>query len=293
MYSMTERSSVSTGQAAEASSGPHPVVLRADGVSVSYQSTSGTRVDAVSNVSIDVHKGEFLSIIGPSGCGKSTLLRAFGGLTKASEGTVLLHDVPVSRPQPDKVGFVFQDYTLFPWRSVLANTVLGLQFRGVDRRTREATARRYLEMVGLDWCADRYPAELSGGMQQRVAIARAMTTDPEVLLMDEPFGALDEQTRTLLGAQLAGIVEETRKTAVLVTHSLAEAVFLSDRVLVMSARPGCIKEVVDVPAPRPRTEEFLTSPMFDEIRGKVFASLIEEVHRQAEVNEESGRAARG
>jgi NitT/TauT family transport system ATP-binding protein len=168
---------------------------------------------------------------------------------------------------------------------------MGLQFRGVDRRERETTARRYLELVGLDWCADSYPAELSGGMQQRVAIARALTTDPAVMLMDEPFGALDEQTRTLLGSELASIVEKTHKTVLLVTHSLAEAVFLSDRILVMSARPGCIKEIVEVPAPRPRTEEFLTSTMFDEIRSKVFASLIEEVHRQAQANEESRRAA--
>lgn len=270
---------------------PRPVILRAENVSVSYQSASGSRVDAVREVSLDIREGEFVSIIGPSGCGKSTLLRAFGGLTRTSGGSVLLQGDPVTRPKPDKIGFVFQDYTLFPWRSVLANTVMGLQFRGVDRREREATARRYLELVGLDWCADSFPAELSGGMQQRVAIARALTTDPAVLLMDEPFGALDEQTRTLLGGELAGIVEKTGKTVLLVTHSLAEAVFLSDRILVMSARPGCIKEIVQVPAERPRTEEFLTSALFDEIRAKVFASLIEEVHRQAQANEESRRAA--
>ncbi|MPZ63518.1 MAG: ATP-binding cassette domain-containing protein [Propionibacteriales bacterium] len=269
---------------------PGSEILTASGVSVSFQTAAGARIDAVDAVDLGIHEGEFVSIIGPSGCGKSTLLRAFGGLTRLSSGTVTLDGERVVRPQPDKIAFVFQDYTLFPWRTVLANTVMGLQFRGVGRREREETARHFLQLVGLDWCAGSFPAELSGGMQQRVAIARALTMNPSVLLMDEPFGALDEQTRTLLGSELARIVEETGKTVVFVTHSLAEAVFLSDRVLVMSARPGQIKDVVEVPAQRPRDESFLTSEVFDRLRRRIFSSLIEEVHRQAAVNEEYRRA---
>jgi NitT/TauT family transport system ATP-binding protein len=265
--------------------GQQAAILRASDVSVSYATDKGS-FDAVSAVSLDIAEGEFVSIIGPSGCGKSTLLRAFGGLTGVSQGEITMNGDPITGPNAERVGFVFQDYTLFPWRTVLHNTEIGLQFRGMKRGEREDVARRYLDLVGLGWCADKYPSELSGGMQQRVAIARALATDPAVLLMDEPFGALDEQTRMLLGTELAAIVQRTRKTVVLVTHSLAEAVFLSNRIVIMSARPGRVKEVVDVPTDLPRSESFMTSKAFDEIRSRVFESLIDEVHAQAKVNEQ-------
>lgn len=269
-----------------------PTVMTASNISVSYRTRAGGNIDAVESVSLDVREGEFVSVIGPSGCGKSTFLRVLGGLVKARGGGVTLLGEDIRGPLPDKIGFVFQDYSLFPWRTVLSNTAMGLQLRHVGKEERERTARKYLELVGLDWCAESYPSELSGGMQQRVAIARALAMEPTVLLMDEPFGALDEQTRTLLGEELSRIVEETGKTVLFVTHSIAEAVFLSDRIVVMSARPGTIKDVITVPVPRPRAESFLTSDVFIRLRKLILSSLLEEVHRQTAVNEESSRARR-
>jgi NitT/TauT family transport system ATP-binding protein len=251
--------------------------LRAVDVSMTYQTQRGGQVTALQATTLGVHRGEFLSLIGPSGCGKSTLLYMFGGLRKPTSGHIELDGERITGPMPTKIGFVFQDYTLFPWRTILANVEVGLEFRGVDRRTRREIARRNLDLVGLGQFAESYPGELSGGMQQRVAIARSLAMNPDVLLMDEPFGALDEQTRTVLGEELAKILEKTGKTIVFVTHSLGEAVFLSDRVAVMSARPGRIKEIVPVSEPRPRGAGFATAPGFTATRNHLFEMLHEEV----------------
>jgi NitT/TauT family transport system ATP-binding protein len=248
---------------------------------MTYLSGRGRPVEALSGIDLDVGAGELVSVIGPTGCGKSTLLHVVGGLRRPSGGHVAIAGQPVTGPQPSRVAFVFQDYTLFPWRTVLANVEIGLQFRGVPRLEREAAARRYLELVGLRAFADAYPAELSGGMQQRVALARALCVEPEILLMDEPFGALDEQTRLVLGEELSAILGTTRKTVVFVTHSLAEAVHLADRVVVLTSRPGRIKAVLDVPAPRPRPPAFLKSDMFARLRNELFDLLHDEIRRAA------------
>lgn len=256
-------------------------VLSATDVSMTYQTQRGGQVVALEATTLSVRRGEFLSLIGPSGCGKSTLLYTLGGLRKPSTGHVELDGMRISGPVPTKIGFVFQDYTLFPWRTILANVEVGLEFRGVGRRERQETARANLELVGLGQFTDAYPGELSGGMQQRVAIARSLTMDPDVLLMDEPFGALDEQTRTVLGEELARILEKTGKTIVFVTHSLGEAVLLSDRIALMSARPGRVKELVPVPEPRPRDGAWATSESFAAIRNYLFTQLHDEVRAAA------------
>ncbi|MGH3682186.1 MAG: ABC transporter ATP-binding protein, partial [Natronosporangium sp.] len=262
--------------------------ITASDVSMWYETQRGERVNALDAVSLGVRRGEFLSLIGPSGCGKSTLLYIVGGLRRQSAGQVSLDGQRVTGPMPAKVGFVFQDYTLFPWRTVIANVEVGLGFRGVGRRERRAVAAEKLDLVGLRGFADAYPGELSGGMQQRVAVARALAMDPEILLMDEPFGALDEQTRTVLGEELARILEKTGKTIVFVTHSLSEAVFLSDRVVVMSARPGRVKEILAVDAARPRESGFATAPEFTTTRNRLFELLHEEVRAAALAEMQSG-----
>ena len=264
------------------------IALSAKGVSKSYQTQKG-HLTALDKVDLDIARGEFVSLIGPSGCGKSTLLYILGGLRKQTSGEVLLDGQVVKAPVPTKVGFVFQDYTLFPWRTIIANVEAGLEFRGVNKAERRARAAAQLELVGLGAFADSYPGELSGGMQQRVAIARALAMEPDVLLMDEPFGALDEQTRTVLGMELAKILGDTGKTIVFVTHSLGEAVFLSDRVVVMSARPGRIKEILTVDEPHPRTPDFAISAGFNTVRNHLFELLHEEV-QAASLRELSGKS---
>jgi NitT/TauT family transport system ATP-binding protein len=263
--------------------------LRAVDVSMTYETQRGGLVTALQSTTLGVRRGEFLSLIGPSGCGKSTLLYMLGGLRKPSSGHIELQGERITGPTPTKIGFVFQDYTLFPWRTILANVEVGLEFRGMDKRERRDIARANLDLVGLAQFGDSYPGELSGGMQQRVAIARSLAMDPEVLLMDEPFGALDEQTRTVLGEELAKILEKSGKTIVFVTHSLGEAVFLADRVAVMSARPGRIKEIVPVTEPRPRGEAFATAPAFTATRNHLFELLHAEV-RAATLAEIGGGA---
>jgi NitT/TauT family transport system ATP-binding protein len=252
-------------------------LVRARDVQMVYTSRKGHVVEAVSSVDLDVAPGEFVSLIGPSGCGKSTLLHILGGMRRATNGVVEVVGKTVSGPMPDEISFVFQDYTLFPWRTVLANVEFALQLRGVKARERRETARHYLSLVGLESFAESYPSQLSGGMQQRVAIARALTTGPQLLLMDEPFGALDEQTRMVLGEELCRILEATGVTIVFVTHSLSEAVYLSDRVVVMSSRPGRIKTILEVPEARPRDASFMTSELFGTLRNELFELLHDEV----------------
>jgi NitT/TauT family transport system ATP-binding protein len=234
-------------------------------------------VEALRGVSLSVHRGEFFCLIGPSGCGKSTLLNLAAGLRRPTIGAVRVSGQAMDRPRPDVISVVFQEYSLFPWRTVLGNVEAGLEFRGVPRGERRARALRYLRMVGLEPFAAAVPRQLSGGMKQRVAIARALALETPLVLLDEPFGALDEQTRMVLGEEVSRIFAETEKTILLVTHSLAEAVFLSDRIAVMSGRPGCIREIVEVPAPHPRTPEFMTSRLFHDLRDHLFRLLHDEM----------------
>jgi NitT/TauT family transport system ATP-binding protein len=225
---------------------------------------------------LQVKEGEFLAILGPSGCGKSTFLNILGGLDQQTSGEIYVDDQTVNG-SGNGLGYVFQAYALFPWRTVLENVAVGLEIRGVGKRERERIAKEYIALVGLDEFTNRYPHELSGGMKQRVAIARALAYQPEVLLMDEPFAALDAQTRELLQVELLRIWEGNNKTIVFVTHSIDEAVFLADRIAVMTARPGRVKKIIDVPLPRPRTSELRNSSQFAQIRRQAWDLLKDEV----------------
>jgi NitT/TauT family transport system ATP-binding protein len=232
-------------------------------------------VPAVEAVSFEVRDGEFFSIIGPSGCGKSTLLRIIAGLLRASDGELTVAGELVSGPHPS-IAMVFQEESTFPWRTTLANVEFGLQMRGVPEQRRRKTALDMIGLVGLGGFEQRYPSELSGGMKQRVAIARALVLEPKILLMDEPFGALDEQTRIILGEELLKIRDQLRQTIVLVTHNINESVQLSDRVMVMTARPGQIKTIVDIDLPHPRDSSIITSERFGRLVALVWSALREE-----------------
>jgi NitT/TauT family transport system ATP-binding protein len=238
-----------------------------------FVTTSGT-VDALQHVSLSVAEREFCTIIGPSGCGKSTLLGMLGGLVTPDAGRVLIGGQPVTGPDPRTVATVFQDPGLFPWRTVVENIEFGLELQGVDRQTRRRAATELLGPLRLRDFAAKYPRELSGGMRQRVAIGRALAIDTPIVLMDEPFGALDEQTRMLMGEWLLEIWRRTTKTVIFVTHSLNEALALSTRVVVMTARPGRIKSVLELPQPYPRAME---SPEMVTLRAKLWGEIREEI----------------
>ncbi|TCK34432.1 NitT/TauT family transport system ATP-binding protein [Paraburkholderia sp. BL8N3] len=225
---------------------------------------------------LSVRDGEFLSLLGPSGCGKSTFLNILAGLVPQSSGDIRVDGEPVSAAR-HKLGVVFQGYALFPWRTVRKNVETGLEIRRVSRAQRRAEAEHYLRLVGLLDFADHYPHQLSGGMRQRVAIARALAYGPEVLLMDEPFGALDAQTRESLQQELLGIWEKSAKTVVFVTHSIDEAIFLSDRVAVMGRGPGRVKEIIDVDLPRPRDASLRHCAAFIALRQRAWESLSTEL----------------
>lgn len=236
-------------------------------------SSRGAPVTALQNVSISIREGQFVSLVGPSGCGKSTLLQILGGLVPASEGEVLVDGSQVHGPMPGKAAIVFQDATLLPWKTALENIEFPLDVQKVPRTERRARAERMLALVGLDDFASSYPHELSGGMRQRVSIARGLAQEPRIILMDEPFGALDEQNRLKMGHELLRIWEATRKTIFLITHSLTEALYLSDVVLVMSARPGEIVDVIPVDFPRPRTYELVGSAEFGQARNRIWRQI--------------------
>jgi len=239
---------------------------------------------ALENISLEIKAGEFFVIVGPSGCGKSTLLDLLGGLTRPTSGRILIGGSPVTGPALDR-GLVFQQYALFPWRTAQKNVEFGLEAKGVPSRERADRAKRFLHMVGLAEFHDRYPHELSGGMKQRVAIARSLAYDPDVLLMDEPFAALDAQTREILQGELLRIWEESGKTIVFITHGIDEAVYLGQRVAVMTPRPGRIKQVIDVPLEsRSREEDLHATPEFSRLRHEVWSSLRDEF-RQAQILE--------
>jgi NitT/TauT family transport system ATP-binding protein len=214
------------------------------GVSHIYRPPSGREVLALEDVSLDVQPREFLALLGPSGCGKSTLLYLLGGFLPTETGQILIEGNPVGAPGPDR-GIVFQHFALFPWKTVRANILYGLERMGLAREERAQRAQSFIDLVGLSGFEDSYPSQLSGGMKQRTALARTLAFDPKILLMDEPFGALDAQTRSLMQAELLGIWQRTPKTVIFVTHDVQEAVYLADRVAVMSARPGRIKAMVD------------------------------------------------
>ena len=235
--------------------------------------THGT-VQALRDASLTVNEGEFVSLIGPSGCGKTTLLKVLDGLVPYDSGEVRVSGRLVTGPGRDRA-FVFQQFGLFPWRTVIGNVTLPLEAAGKSKSEREDIAWHYIRMVGLEGFANHHPHELSGGMQQRVGIARALAVDPEILLMDEPFGALDAQTRELMQIELLGIWEKTRKTVVFVTHSVDEAIFLSGRIAVMSAHPGTVSEIIDVPFPYPRTEgDLKRDPLFADMRHDIWNKLL-------------------
>lgn len=227
---------------------------------------------ALDNVSLDIEDKEFVCFIGPSGCGKTTLLRIVSGLDFPDSGEVFVDNERITSPGP-KRGMVFQEYSLFPWKSVIDNIIFGPQMRGVKKKDAIEEAQKYLELVGLEQFRDSYPHELSGGMKQRVAIARALANEPEVLLMDEPFGALDAQTRNTLQHELLNIWQKKNITILFVTHSVDEAVFLADRIVMMTARPGKIKEVIKVDIPRFRDR---TSLEVNQLRNRVLKLLAEE-----------------
>jgi NitT/TauT family transport system ATP-binding protein len=237
-----------------------------------YVTTSGV-VPAVEAVSFAVRRREFVTLLGPSGCGKSTVLGMIGGLVRPDGGRVSIDGVEVTGPDPRKVALAFQDPGLFPWRTALDNVGFGLELQGVRAARRREIALALLEPMGLRGFEAKYPRELSGGMRQRVAIARALALDTPILLMDEPFGALDEQTRVLMGEWLVGIRARTAKTVVFVTHSLQEAIALSDRIVVMTARPGRVKDIVDVALPFPRD---MNDPEVVDLRAKLWEQVREE-----------------
>lgn len=234
-------------------------------------------VIALEDISLEIKDKEFFTILGPSGCGKTTLLQIIDGVTGYDQGSVLLDDVPVTGSGRDR-GMVFQNFNLLPWRTVYENVKFGLEIAGTDDEEQTRIADRFIELVGLDGFSDHYPHELSGGMQQRVGIARALAIDPGVLLMDEPFGALDAQTREFLQNELLRIWEQQKKTVVFITHNIEESIYLSDRIAVLSARPGMVREVVDVPFDRPRYNSNVKStPEFNNLRDEIWDMLKTDV----------------
>ncbi|MDR0886705.1 MAG: ABC transporter ATP-binding protein [Clostridiales Family XIII bacterium] len=244
--------------------------------------------EALRDVNLAVKEGEFLSVVGPSGCGKSTLLYILAGLNKKTSGEVIIGDKQVNGPSQDR-GIIMQAYALFPWRSIIKNVEFGLEVKGTPRKQRREIAQSFIDLVGLSGYENKYPYELSGGMKQRIAIARALAYDPDVLLMDEPFAAVDEQTRSFLHEELLNIWEKTHKTIVFVTHSIDEAVFLSDRVAVMTPGPGTIKEIVDINLPRPRHADLKTTEEFGHFRTKVWQLLQSKTDRAVAIEAGNNR----
>ncbi|MFR6170793.1 MAG: ABC transporter ATP-binding protein [Blautia sp.] len=244
------------------------------GVEKKYNTRKG-EVVALNGVDFDIKENEFICVIGPSGCGKSTLLNIIAGLLEPTSGQILVDGKPISGTGTDR-GVVFQQYALFPWLTVKKNVEFGLKLKGLSKEECDTIAMKYLKMVELEKFADSYPKELSGGMKQRVAIARAYAMNPEVLLMDEPFGALDAQTRTQLQTELLKAWQEENKTCFFVTHDIEEAIVLATRVVIMSARPGRIKEVVDIDIPYPRDQETKMSDRFIELKNHIWGQVYQE-----------------
>src|SRR6266478_6598603 len=257
---------------------PHdPFLLQVERITKSFVTSEGT-ITAVDDVSFAVASGEFVSIIGPSGCGKSTLFNIIGGLVGDYGGRVTVAGATVSGTHPS-IGMVFQEESTFPWRTVLENVAFPLEIAGVSKPERLERAQHFVTMVGLSGFERRYPAELSGGMRQRVSMARTLAASPKILLMDEPFAALDEQTRVLLGDKVLQIHETLKQTTLLITHNITEAVQLSDRILVMTYRPGRLKRMVEIKLPRPRSSEIVSSDAFGRYVAQIWSDLREEASR--------------
>jgi len=252
-------------------------ILVVDDIVKRFETPEGPLI-AVDHVSLNVRLGEFMAVIGPSGCGKSTLFNIVGGLIDNYQGTVSVAGARVRGPHP-AVGMVFQDESTFPWRSVIDNVAFPLEIAGMRKHERLERARHFISLVGLDGFENSYPAELSGGMRQRVAIARTLASEPKILLMDEPFAALDEQTRLLLGDKVLQIQQELRQTTLIITHNITEAVHLADRILVMTYRPGRVKRIVDIALPRPRSSEIVSSDAFGHYVARIWSDLREEASR--------------
>jgi NitT/TauT family transport system ATP-binding protein len=250
--------------------------IRVEGLTVSYEKPRGAGTFiAVSSVNLDIARGTFVTIVGPSGCGKSSLLLAIAGLVQPISGSIMVNGKPVSRPGRDRA-VVFQDFALMPWRTVLDNVRFGLELHRWSGEDLTVRARRFVELVGLKGFEHYHPHQLSGGMRQRVGIARALAVDPEILLLDEPFGSLDAQTRDEMGNELLTIWEQNKKTALFVTHGIDEAIFLADQIVVMAKNPGRITEIITVDLPRPRTLETMDSRVFIEYRRRIREYLMRE-----------------
>ena len=250
------------------------IKLKIDNVYKEYQGRNGKTI-ALNGVSLDIKENEFICVVGPSGCGKSTLLNIIAGLLEPTIGTVSLDGKVIEGTGVER-GVVFQQYALFPWRTVLKNVMFPLEMKKVPKAEAEAIARKYIKSVGLEGFEKSFPKELSGGMKQRVAIARAYAANPEVLLLDEPFGALDAQTRVQLQSELLETWEKEKKTCFFITHDVDEAVILAQRVIIMSARPGRIKKIVDIDIPYPRTQATKTDPRFLELKSEIWNQVYQE-----------------
>jgi NitT/TauT family transport system ATP-binding protein len=252
-------------------------ILVADDIFVRFETAEGP-VTAVDHMSFNVRQGEFLSVIGPSGCGKSTLFNVIGGLLTSHDGTVSVGGETIAGPHKS-IGMVFQEESTFPWRNVTDNVAFPLELTGMPRAKRIERARHFIQLVGLAGFENRFPGELSGGMRQRVSLARTLASEPKILLMDEPFAALDEQTRLLLGDKVLQIQQQLKQTTLLITHNITEAVQMSDRILVMTYRPGKLKRIVNIDLPRPRTSEIVGSEAFGRYVAEIWADLREEASR--------------
>ncbi len=252
-------------------------ILVVDDIVVRYDTAEGP-ITAVDNVAFKVRPGEFLSVIGPSGCGKSTLFNVIGGLLSHHGGVVSVAGETISGPH-QSIGMVFQEESTFPWRTVIDNVAFPLELVGMAKAKRAERAKYFIALVGLAGFENRYPGELSGGMRQRVSLARTLASEPKILLMDEPFAALDEQTRLLLGDKVLQIQQQLKQTTLLITHNITEAVQMSDRILVMTYRPGRTKRIVDIDLPRPRTSEVVSSAAFGRYVAEIWSDLREEASR--------------
>lgn len=250
------------------------VKVKIDQVVKTFQTRTGENI-ALNGVTLDIKENEFITVVGPSGCGKSTLLNIIAGLLAPTSGCVYVDGKEVAGPGPER-GVVFQQYALFPWLTVLKNVEFGLNLKGMTGGQAREEAMKYIRMVDLENFVNAYPKELSGGMKQRVAIARAYAVNPQVLLMDEPFGALDAQTRTQLQTELLSTWEKERKTCFFITHDVDEAIILGQKVIIMSARPGRIKEIVEIKIPYPRTQETKMEPQFLELKNHIWSQVYQE-----------------
>jgi NitT/TauT family transport system ATP-binding protein len=264
-------------------------ILVVDNITKRFETPDGV-LTALDDVSLTVAPGEFLGVIGPSGCGKSTLFNVIGGLVDGYDGRVTVAGETVTGPHAS-IGMVFQEESTFPWRTVLDNVAFPLEVAGLAKAERYDKARHFVSLVGLDGFERRYPAELSGGMRQRVSMARTLASEPKILLMDEPFASLDEQTRLLLGDKVLQIQQELKQTTLIITHNITEAVQLSDRILVMTYRPGKVKRIVDIDLPRPRTSEIVSSEAFGRYVAQIWNDLREEASRGMRDDESRTRQA--